>query len=46
MRRTLRDWLTIADLAEPEDRAWILRQAKDRGWSLAELRTMPELRGL
>lgn len=44
MRRTVRDWLGLADPEDESDRAWILRAASDRGWSRADLRAVPELR--
>ena len=41
MRRQVADWLTVADLAEPEDRAWLVQNAARRGWDLDALRTLP-----
>jgi hypothetical protein len=44
MRQTVRGWLDLVDLAEPEDLAHIRKLAGERGWSVAELRSLPELR--
>jgi len=43
MRMTVADWLTVADLEEPEDRAWLVANAARRGWSLDQLRSLPGL---
>jgi hypothetical protein len=44
IRNTLRGWLDLVDLSDPEDLNWIIKTAGERGWGLDELRTLPELR--
>lgn len=43
MRRQVTDWLTVADMDEADDRAWLVANAARRGWNLDALRSLPGL---